>query len=79
MSACEHKYCPECGFHLEGGLIFETFLEKYGDREKARVAARLYGATETEGRWGKAIGIYDMERDMTVEWMCPECRHTWKR
>lgn len=26
-------------------------------------------------RWSRVIGISD--RDRLVEWMCPDCKHTW--
>ena len=27
----------------------------------------------------RTIGIYDMDRDATVEWECPDCKHRWPR
>lgn len=75
----EHGYCPNCGIDLDGELIFETLLKQYNDREKALETAEMYGATETTGRWGKQIGIYDINRDRTVRWLCPECNHEWER
>ena len=76
----EHGYCPNCGMDFDGGLIFDTFMEQYdGDEEKALESASMYGATKTKGRWGHRIGIYDMERDMTTQWQCPECNHIWGR
>lgn len=75
----EHGYCPNCNIDLDGGLIYETFLEKYQDEEKALDAAEAYGATKTTGKWGKRIGIYSMEEDRTTHWKCPECGHEWGR
>jgi len=75
----EHGYCPNCNLDLDGGLIYETFLEKYQDEKKALEAASSYGATKTTGKWGKRIGIYDMEEDRTTNWKCPECGHVWGR
>lgn len=72
--------CPNCNANLEGDLIFETFLGKYfGDEEKALEAAAMYGATKTEGRWGREIGIYDMDEDAVIAWQCPDCKHQWGR
>lgn len=71
--------CPNCKTNLEGDLIFDTFLEKYGDEEKALEAAAMYGATKTEGRWGREIGIYDREEDAVIAWQCPDCKHQWGR
>ena len=74
------KTCPSCEADLEGDLIYEYFLNEYGgDEEKALETAEKYGATKTEGRWGKEIGIYDWEADRTVAYQCPECNHQWKR
>jgi hypothetical protein len=71
--------CPSCNESLEGELIYEHFLAQYGDEEKALKTAEMYGATKTTGRWGLAIGIYDMEQDRTVAWRCPFCQHQWER
>lgn len=69
--------CPNCESNLEGDLIFDTFMKQYGDEEKALATAGMYGATKTEGRWKRQIGIYDMDRDRTVAWRCPDCGHEW--
>ena len=71
--------CPNCNVNLEGDLIYETFLAKYGDETKALEAAAMYGATKTEGRWGREMAIYDMEKDCTVAYQCPDCNHQWER
>ena len=72
-------HCPSCNANLEGGLIFDTFMEQYKDEAKALETAKCYGATKTEGRWGRAIGMYDMEKDRTVAYRCPDCDHQWER
>jgi predicted RNA-binding Zn-ribbon protein involved in translation (DUF1610 family) len=46
---------------------------------RADEVAESYGASRTKGRWGKAIGIYDMERDRTMAWKCPHCEYEWPR
>ena len=72
--------CPSCGKSLLGGLIYDTMLEQHGgDTVAALKDAQMYGATETEGRWGLAIGIYDMDKDMTVSYKCPYCDTQWDR
>lgn len=71
--------CPHCGANLQGDLVYQTFLDKYKDPVKAKEVAAMYGATETEGRWGKAIGIYDNDLDRTVAYRCPECEKEWPR
>ena len=67
----EHGYCPNCNMDFDGGLIWDTGLEKYGTEERADDYAQAYGATRTTGKWG--------EKDMTTRWMCPECKHEWDR
>jgi len=71
--------CPKCTSNLEGGLVFDTFMEQYNDEAKALEVASMYGATKTTGHWGREIGIYDMEKDRTVSWRCPDCGHEWDR
>ena len=34
-----------------------------------------YGATH----FSRKIGIYDIDRDRTVEWQCPDCGCRWPR
>lgn len=71
--------CPLCQSNLEGGLIYQTFLEEYDDHDKALDTAGHYGATQTEGRWGREIGIYSIETDRTVAYQCPDCYGEWPR
>ena len=75
----EHRYCPNCGVSLDGGSIWETGLKMHGTEEAADKYAAEYGATRTKGQWGREIGIYDMIKDRTVSWQCPDCKHQWLR
>jgi hypothetical protein len=76
----QHKTCPSCNADLEGELIYEYFLNHYrGDEAKALEESESYGASKTHGRWDKRIGIYDLDKDMTVAFECPFCNHQWKR
>ena len=75
----EHGYCPNCGMDFDGGLIWDTGMEIYGNEEKADEYSKLYGATRTTGRWGKNIGIYSVEEDRTIGFKCPECEHEYGR
>ena len=70
--------CPNCSVDLNGGLIWQTFMDQYQDEVKADEAAEMYGATRTEGHWKRQIGLYSQERDRTVAWLCPDCKHEWK-
>ena len=71
--------CPNCKANLDGTLIYDTFMEKYEDESKALEVAAMYGATKTEGRWGRQIGLYDLVKDMTTAYRCPDCNHEWPR
>lgn len=71
--------CPSCEANLVGGSIWELFFQQTHSEEEADRIAAMYGATRTEGRWGRAIGLYDMERDRTVAWRCPDCGYEWGR
>jgi hypothetical protein len=64
---------------FDGGLIWDTGMERYGDEKRADEYAHAFGATRTTGKWGKKIGIYNMEQDMTTRWKCPECGHVQDR
>lgn len=72
-----HGSCPNCKMDFNGELIWEYFLKEYGDEAKADEVAEMYGATRTEGRWGKKVALYDMDRDRTTAWFCPQCKHEW--
>jgi len=72
--------CPNCKTNLEGGLIYQTFLDMYNDEEKALKTAKMYGATKTEGHWGREIGIeIPGKYDGVSFWRCPDCDHEWSR
>ena len=76
----DHGHCPACKADMNGGSIWETMLEKSdGDEAEADRKAEMYGATRTSGRWGRKIGLYDIGRDRTMQYMCPDCEHIWKR
>ena len=75
----EHGYCPNCNTDLDGGLIWEYFYKEYGSEAKADDYAKGYGATRTTGKWGRAVGYYDMKKDRTTGWTCPDCDHSWGR
>ena len=57
------RYCPHCGSDQRGDAIPEEHK-------------RLYGG---DGYFYRTVGIYDMDRDMTVEWKCPDCSGRWPR
>lgn len=72
--------CPNCNVSLDAELIWNHFYELMGDEKEADRVAAMYGATRDNGRrFRREIGIYDMGRDMTVAFRCPDCLHEWKR
>ena len=76
----EHGHCPACKADMDGGSIWQTMLEKSnGNEEEADRKAEMYGATRTSGRWGRKIGLYDMSRDATMAYQCPDCQFVWTR
>lgn len=75
----EHGYCPLCKANLDGGSIYQHFINNGYTHEKALEIAGNYGATETKGQWGREIGIYDMDLDRTVAYRCPDCGGEWAR
>lgn len=93
MAQDDHGKCPKCGSDLNGGSIWEHFYFQgiqhghYPDYKPlapgfAELAAdriaEMYGATRTNGKWGRAIGI-EKDRDRIEEWECPDCKHRWLR
>ncbi len=72
------KNCPSCNVNLWGDLIFDTFMKRYNDRDKALEAAAAYGATETTGHGKLYYGVYSQFQDRTVAFICSECGYQWK-
>jgi hypothetical protein len=65
---------------MDGGSIWQTMLEQSGgDEAEADRKAEMYGADRTSGRWGRKIGLYDMRRDATMAYQCPDCQFVWMR
>jgi predicted RNA-binding Zn-ribbon protein involved in translation (DUF1610 family) len=75
----QSHHCPSCGNNLDGDLIWDTFFERHKDEAKADRIAAMYGATRTEGRWSRAVGLYSIDRDCTYAFRCPDCDHEWRR
>lgn len=62
----EPDTCPACGANLQGSPIPQEHIDK-----------GCYSPGSTH--YSRRIGIYDMERDRTVAWHCPDCGHEWPR
>ena len=75
--------CPKCGTPWkEKETIYEFFLNKYQDEEKARDAAKNYGCTpENPQHFSKDVigievqGMYDG----VSYWKCKQCETTFDR
>jgi len=77
-----HGYCPHCKADLDGDLVINYPLSQGEDMAEAVRFASAYAGFKEYGlanRWGRAIGVYDMGRDRTVEWECPDCKGRWPR
>lgn len=72
-----HGRCPNCGVSFDGDLIWQTFKDQGKSDEEADEIAYMYGATRTEGRWGKQLGIYSVEKDRTMAYKCYDCNYLW--
>lgn len=75
----DHADCPHCGADMNGGSIWQHFMDQLANEAEADIAAGYYGATRDKGQFGRAIGIYSTERDRTVGWQCPDCKKEWGR
>lgn len=58
------RYCPSCKVDLRGEPIPEKD-RKYYPKE--------------DPYFYRVIGIYDMDKDRTTAWRCPDCNHEWAR
>ena len=78
MSVNDHGSCVHCGYDLNGGYIYDSFLEKYGNHVDALATASMYGAKKDYGRWGKSVYVTLYDGDTYANkrkvFMCPKCR-----
>lgn len=58
------KYCPQCKTDLTGPAIPDEYKD-------------MYNPDSTH--YQRQIGIYDMEKDMTMSYRCPDCQYNWCR
>ena len=74
--------CSHCNVSLDGDLIIDYLLSQGNSREEALEYAKCYAGWEEHGeanRWGRAIGLYSLEKDCTIGYRCPDCQGTWER
>lgn len=78
----KNGYCPHCNANLDGDLVIDYPLSKGYTMEEALKYAKSYEGWKQyglENRWGRQIMIYDMDKDRTVAYKCPDCGETWSR
>jgi hypothetical protein len=75
----EHGYCPNCNADLDGGSVWVHFFKETGSEAEADRIAEMYGATREKGQWGRAVALYDLEKDRSAAYQCPDCNHIWSR
>jgi len=80
MSENIHGFCPHCNANLDGDLIIDYPLSQGKTMEEAIAYASMYSGWNTHkenNRWGRAIGIYSIDKDRTVCHRCPDCEKTF--
>jgi hypothetical protein len=69
--------CQHCNIYLLGELVINYPLQQGKTMEEAIAYAKNYSGWEkygVENRWDLRIGIYDIEKDRTVKYICPNCK-----
>lgn len=72
-----HGYCPHCNADLDGDLVIDYPLSQGKTMKEALEYAKHYAGWEQhkeKNRWGRAIGIYNLDYDRTTHYECPDCR-----
>lgn len=73
----DYGVCKQCGYDLNGEMIYDYFLQKEGNHALALEIASMYGATEDSGRFGKVIYVKGYDENcnkLPPKWICPNCR-----
>jgi hypothetical protein len=75
-------YCPHCNANLDGDLVINYPLSQgYTPDLVLKYVASYEGWNEHReaNRWNRAIALYDMRKDRTTAYRCPDCGETWDR
>jgi len=75
-------FCPHCNANLDGDLVINYPLSQGKTMDEAIAYAKNYAGWEQYkvlNRWSRAIGLYDINRDRTTAYRCPDCDGTWER
>lgn len=76
----EPKECPKCKCSLESDDVYQYYLDCGYTPENALKCAESYGwSAEKPTRFNRVTGIYDIDRDRTTHWKCPDCAFVWSR
>ena len=74
-------FCPFCKTSLDGDLVIDYPLSQGKSLVEALEYAASYAGWSEHGdanRWGRAIGLYDMGKDRTIAYKCPDGGQTWE-
>lgn len=77
-----HGTCPHCNANLDGDLVIDYPLSQGKSKEEALEYAKFYAGWDEHGeanRWGRVIAVYDIDKDRTMYYRCPDCQGTWGR
>ena len=77
-----HGFCPHCNADLDGDLVIDYPLSQGEMMSEAIEYAWSYEGWSEHGeanRWNRAIALYDIDKDRTVGYRCPDCEKTWER
>ena len=75
-------YCPHCNASLDGDLVINYPLSQGKSMDEALRYAAMYAGWNEHGeanRWGRAIAVYNIDKDRTEYYRCPDCQRTWER
>jgi hypothetical protein len=71
-------FCPKCGADLREGSIRPESYHLYGYGGAKQPVICRYGCGDPP-HFSRLTGIYDIGRDRTAAWHCPDCNETWPR
>jgi hypothetical protein len=67
--------CPHCHSNLDGGDIYDKFIELGYGEQRALEAATHFGWTkDNPKRFSRVLGQYDITEDRVMSYSCPFCQ-----
>ena len=76
-----HGYCPHCNADLDGDLVIDYPLSNRYSPDLVLEYVSSYAGWNEHGeknRFSRAIGLYDINKDRTTAYRCPDCNKTWE-